>query len=148
MDTTLKNASDAQEFSSQHLDGETNSSSDGSGSSTPVPKQPCNSFMLYRKSKLGSPSLLHFSNLSSDQISIEIGELWNSESDEVKLQYKRQADMERMAFVQDFPNYSYKRSKSPKKGQDLEEEISRPEELSTVEGRRGVLLEEEARSKE
>ncbi|KAF9958293.1 hypothetical protein BGZ72_000605 [Mortierella alpina] len=146
------NASDAQEFSSQQaLDGGASSSSDGSGSSTPAPKQPCNSFMLYRKSKLGSPSLLHFSHLSSDQISIEIGKLWNEESDEVKLQFEQQADMERLAFVQAFPDYKYKRSKSKsaaRKGQDPEEEISRPQELSTVEGRRGLALEEKSRSKE
>ncbi|KAF9968409.1 hypothetical protein BGZ70_004055 [Mortierella alpina] len=151
MDNTTKNASDAQEFSSQHpLDGEASSSSDGSGSSTPLPKQPCDSFMLYRKSKLGSPSLLHFSNLSSSQISAEIAELWNNEPDEVKLQYQRQAEQERLAFVQAFPDYKYRRSKSKsaRKDQDPEEEISRSKELATVEGRLGMVLEEESRSKE
>ncbi|KAF9559605.1 hypothetical protein EC968_006526 [Mortierella alpina] len=152
---TLKTAADAQELSSQlHVDGEASGSSEGSGSSNPHPKQPCNSFMLYRKSKLESPSLLHFNNLPSDQISIEIGKLWNSESDEVKLQYERQADRERLAFVQAFPDYKYKRSKSKSarkgpnpEGEEEEEEISRPKELSTMEGRRGMVLEEESRSK-
>ncbi|CAO3572543.1 unnamed protein product [Mortierella alpina] len=154
--STFVNGTSGAGFSirtSNGLDGgeASSSSSDGSGSSTPVLNPSDEPYMLYRKSKLGSPSLLHFNNLSSGQISAEIAELWKRESEEVKLQYLRQAQMEKQAFVQAFPDYKFRRSKSKsaRSGQDsVEEEISRSKELATVEGRLGMVLEEESRSRE
>ncbi|KAF9192467.1 hypothetical protein BGZ51_005479 [Haplosporangium sp. Z 767] len=87
-------------------------------SQSDIVKQPCNSYMLYRKQVLENKRAIYRSqNLSSAKISEDIGEMWRNEPEEVKLIYETKADLERLAFIRAFPDFKYRKSKKALKGQ-------------------------------
>jgi len=80
----------------------------GNGS---APRRPINSFMLYKKKTIqDNRALFKFLNMSGAQISSHVAHSWRKEPEQVKLQYETLADIEKLAFLNAFPNYRYRQS--------------------------------------
>ncbi|CAG8633947.1 15777_t:CDS:1 [Dentiscutata heterogama] len=78
-------------------------------------RRPPNSFLLYRQAKQSEVTRAH-GNISNAKISKILSDLWQQESDEVKLYWQKAADKKKMEHMLTYPEYVY-RSKlvTPKK---------------------------------
>ncbi|CAG8498374.1 21756_t:CDS:1 [Dentiscutata erythropus] len=78
-------------------------------------RRPPNSFLLYRQSKQSEVTRV-YGNISNAKISKILSDLWQRESDEVKLYWQKAADKKKMEHMLTYPEYVYRsKSATPKK---------------------------------
>ncbi|CAG8472619.1 16940_t:CDS:2 [Cetraspora pellucida] len=74
-------------------------------------RRPPNSFLLYRQAKQSEITSI-YGNMSNAEISKKLSDLWQNESDEVKLYWQKVADKKKMEHMMTYPEYVYR----PKSG--------------------------------
>ncbi|CAG8459538.1 8551_t:CDS:2 [Scutellospora calospora] len=85
-------------------------------------RRPPNSFILYRQAMQQEVTRL-YGNISNSMLSKILSDLWQNESEEVKLYWNKVADKKRMEHMQAYPDYCYRPKKlgnKSKKSRKLE----------------------------
>ncbi|CAG8848331.1 17854_t:CDS:1 [Gigaspora margarita] len=95
------------------------------------PPRPPNAFILYRQAKQ-SEIVAANKNISNNEVSKEIGDMWHKEPLEIKMKFQVMADIAKLEHMQKYPEYKYhprrpeekKRRRSKKKCEFSMNEIS------------------------
>ncbi|CAG8511420.1 1783_t:CDS:1, partial [Gigaspora margarita] len=70
-------------------------------------RRPQNAFILYRNNKQ-SDVIAQNKNITNAEVSKVISKMWKNENEEIKLQWQKLADIEKLKHMKAHPNYVYK----------------------------------------